>query len=185
MINATELERNVMQACLSWLDAKAAEARNNELYWVKDLGMPPLRVLADRDIYLSEVEWVITLARLTESGVDISWDFGENFDEYSFRHKGTKVFALGLKEERERYAAMIGINKDTNDEQEEEEVTRRKDPDAPKRRRGRPARGEVDKMRAAILEAWAGGEKSIDEIVDITGYTRSQVRDYIPETIDG
>ena len=126
MINATELERNVMQACLSWLMEKVEAVKNNELTWVKTLGMEPLKAIGNKEVFLSEPEWVITLARLTGNGLDIDWERA-NYDSYSFRIDGVQVFALGEKDEstREKYATLAGINKDTNDEQEEEEVTRR------------------------------------------------------------
>lgn len=180
MINATELEKNVMQACLSWLDAKVADAKNYELPWVRSLGMPPLKELGRSEVYLSEVEWIITLARLTEIGINKNCDWDEKYDEYSFIYKGVKVFALGHKDKREQYASMAGIRKDTNDELEEEVAEEGKKP-----KRGRRSKEEVDKMRAAILKAWNGGERNIDEIVGITGYSRKQVHDYIPETANG
>lgn len=41
------------------------------------------------------------------------------------------------------------------------------------------------KMKSDVLKAWKGGERTIDEVVKITGYTRKQVRYYLPETRNG
>lgn len=40
-------------------------------------------------------------------------------------------------------------------------------------------------MQMEILKAWAGGERTIDEVVKMTKYTYKQVRRYLPETKNG
>lgn len=38
-------------------------------------------------------------------------------------------------------------------------------------------------MKDRILTAWHRGDRSFDEVVEITGYTRAQVAWYLPEGI--
>lgn len=52
------------------------------------------------------------------------------------------------------------------------------------RKRGKPTEAEKKNIEQAILKAWAG-EKSISEVVKITGYDYRTVRKYLPETING
>lgn len=34
---------------------------------------------------------------------------------------------------------------------------------------------------AEVLHAWRGGERTIEQVMEITGYSRKMVRRYIPE----
>ena len=44
---------------------------------------------------------------------------------------------------------------------------------------------DPEKTEQAILKAWNGGERSIKEIQEITGYSYQTVRKYIPESEKG
>lgn len=59
-------------------------------------------------------------------------------------------------------------------------------PEAPKKKkRGRKPGWNDGEAEQAILKAWAGGDRKIKEIMEITGYSYKTVRKYIPETPAG
>ena len=49
--------------------------------------------------------------------------------------------------------------------------------------KGHAKRLGESEMKDRILAAWHRGDRSFDEVVDITGYTRAQVAWYLPEGI--
>lgn len=56
-------------------------------------------------------------------------------------------------------------------------------PEAPaKPRRKRRTQEEIE---AAVMKAWNRGERSIEQIMEMTGCSYKQVREYIPETKEG
>ena len=76
------------------------------------------------------------------------------------------------------------IEEDTKEEPEEPEDDQ--DPEdvllkePPKRRRRSPA-----EIEEAVLKAWNRGERSITQIMEMSGCSYKQVRKYIPETKEG
>ena len=70
---------------------------------------------------------------------------------------------------------------DFADEDPEEEPAEAPEKEA-KPRRPRRTRAEIE---AAVIKAWNRGERTIPEIMGITGCTYRTVRKYIPETSEG
>ena len=63
------------------------------------------------------------------------------------------------------------------DDQDPEDVLLK---EPPKRRRRSPA-----EIEEAVLKAWNRGERSITQIMELSGCSYKQVRKYIPETKEG
>lgn len=56
--------------------------------------------------------------------------------------------------------------------------------DTPHRKRGKPTNAEKAVIEERILKAW-NGERSIQDVVRMTGYDYRTVRKYLPETVNG
>ena len=58
-------------------------------------------------------------------------------------------------------------------------------PEKPKRKYGRMTDAERETAKQKILKAWAGGDHTIQQICEMTGYNYRTVRQYIPVTVNG
>lgn len=58
-------------------------------------------------------------------------------------------------------------------------------PHAPKNRKPRRTRAEIEKEREDILRVWNGGEHNIEEVVEILGLPKATVKKILPETVNG
>lgn len=58
-------------------------------------------------------------------------------------------------------------------------------PHAPKNRRPRRTRAEIEKEREDILRVWNGGEHNIEEVMEILGLPKATVKKILPETVNG
>lgn len=75
-------------------------------------------------------------------------------------------------------------DKPAEDKPADEEKPARK-PHAPKNRRPRRTKFEIEHEKDIVLNAWNAGEHNIDEVMEITGLSRTVVRKYLPETKNG
>lgn len=75
---------------------------------------------------------------------------------------------------------------ETDEEQEEEpeEPDEDEDPDGPQMKKRQRIRNYSD-TEQKVLAAWNGGERTIKEIMEMTGLSYPTVRKYIPVSVNG
>ena len=75
-------------------------------------------------------------------------------------------------------------DKPAEDKLADEEKPERK-PNAPVKRRPRRTKFEIAHEKDIVLNAWNAGEHNIEEVMEITGLSRTVVRKYLPASKNG
>lgn len=83
-----------------------------------------------------------------------------------------------------RIHILIEDEDEEQEEEPEEETGEEDDPEEPQTKKRQQVRN-YSETEQKVLAAWNGGERTIKEIMEMTGFSYPTVRKYIPVSVNG